>query len=117
MHFVKYFLPLAFNLNASVLSNLRDFLGESYKVDFHSGNIYNHHHSEETLYDCLGDIKDVYVVLCQIGADFSDDTYSILSDYSYDGSVHSGNVFVSYRVIKQKSGTSHSFIILPSVLR
>ena len=92
MHFIEYLLSLAFDLDASVLSNLRYFFGEGYKVDFHLRYIYNHHHGEETLYDCLGNVHNVNVILCKIGADLCDDTDCVFADYGYDSSIHFADI-------------------------
>ena len=88
VHHVEDFLTLAFYLNADALAELIEFIGNSFERCVHLAHVDNHHHVEILLHDGLGDIEDVDVFLCQIGANFGDDTFGILAYYCNNRSVH-----------------------------
>ena len=88
VHHVEDFLTLAFYLNADALAELIEFIGNSFERCVHLAHVDNHHHVEILLHDGLGDIEDVDVFLCQIGANFGDDTFGILAYYCNNGFIH-----------------------------
>ena len=88
MHLVKYVLPLAFHLYSGVFTDLGDFIDESGIADIHLAGIHDQHHVEESLDDGLGDVHNIDLVVCQIGADLCDDADGVLANDCNDYSVH-----------------------------
>ena len=88
MHLIEYVFPLAFDLDSGILSEFCDLLDHSRIVDCHLRRIDNHHHVEESLNDGLGDVENVDLIICHIGADLGDDADCVLADNGDDCSVH-----------------------------
>ncbi len=79
VHFIKYILQLALHLHTGVLANLGEFIAQYVEGFDGLGQIDNHHHVEILLHDGLGNIKDIDLVVCQIGADLGDDAHGVLA--------------------------------------
>ena len=88
VHLVEDVLSLTSDLYSLVLSDLGDLVNECEEVNVHLLGVHDHHHVEDALDDGLGNVENVDVLLCEIGADACDDTDGVLADDGYDGSVH-----------------------------
>jgi hypothetical protein len=64
-----------------VLHHLAEWLGGPAGVD-------DHHHVEVALHDGLGDVLDIDLVVCKVGADLRDDPDGIFPDDCDDGLFH-----------------------------
>ena len=118
VHLVEYVLTLAFYLNAGVLSELCDLIVEGTEIDGHASGVHYHHHVEESLYNGLGDVKNVDMLVGEICADFGNDAYGVFADYCNDRSVHVKSVCLQSYIKKTATEISVTvFLVLPSVLR
>ena len=84
MHFIKNVLPLALYLDAYASSKARKVVHYRLKRLARRGDVDHHHHVKVALDNCLRDVEDVDVVVCQICADLGNYADSILADYCDD---------------------------------
>ena len=88
MHLVANILSLTFDLHSGLFPESDDLICHCGIVHCHLGCVDNHHHVEETLDDGLGNVKDIDLMVCHIGADLGDDADCVFADHGNDSSVH-----------------------------
>ena len=99
MHFVEYVLvlafyvyPHAFSYSREVGSGICDVLSAFCYVD-------NHHHVEISLHYGLGDVQDVYLVVCKVCAYLGYYPYSVFSYYGYYCACHVFSIYLKWQNI------------------
>ena len=88
VHFVKDFLSLAFYLDANCIPEVFKVCRQLVEVSGDVPRVDNHHHVEISGDNRLGNVKDIYVVLCQIRADFCNNADRIPADHCDYAPVH-----------------------------
>ena len=88
MHLIEDVLQLALHLHACVDAQFAQFCRDSVKWLLALSHVNNHHHVEILLHDSLRNVEDVYLIVCQIGADLSNDTHRILAHNCNNCSCH-----------------------------
>ena len=73
---------LAADHNADFISQRTQFFGNGACIFFRTTGICNHHHIKITLYTCLGNIPNVYIVFCKICTYLCNNSYGVVSYYS-----------------------------------
>ena len=93
---------LHLDLYTDLLTNFFQFFGKYLKF-FRSGIcIHDHHHIKIILHDGLGNIQDIYIILCQIGTYFCNNSYGVFSNYSDNCFFHLSFLLYSYNARSNK---------------
>ena len=88
MHLIEDVLQLALHLHACVDAQFAQFSRDIVKRLLALSHVNYHHHVEILLHDSLRNVEDVYLIVCQIGADLSNDTHRILAHNCNNCSCH-----------------------------
>ena len=75
---------LAADHYTDLISKGFQFFGKNSVVFLTFAGICYHHHVEISLYDGLGDIKNVYIIVCKISTNLCNNSYGIVSYYCDD---------------------------------
>ena len=84
MHYIEDIFVLTADHYANLIADFRKFFRESRGIFIRFTGICNHHHVKIPLYDSLGNIQNVYVVVCKIGTYLCNDSYGVISYYCND---------------------------------
>lgn len=87
VHCIKDVFFLRFDLHTDLLlPELIQFILDLPKGLGNMGDVHHHHHVKISLDNRLGNIQDVDLIVCQIGADFCDYADRILAHHRNNGS-------------------------------
>lgn len=111
MHLIEDVLQLALHLHACVDAQFAQFSRDSVKRLLALSHVNNHHHVEILLHDSLRNVEDVYLIVCQIGADLSNDTHRILAHNCNNCSCHILFVFMFFLTHKNTNKATLLFLI------